>query len=408
MSRNKIIIITLLILCGATLFFAVRPWTGKNAGEQFPPGNVPGQQGVAPVEGQGGGESQSAMQAASADEWGDDIPSVEIPLEKQQLIGVKTAVVGNIRLTKIIRTVGIVEYDETRITTVNTKYEGWIEKLYADYSGRYVRKGEPLAEIYSPELFATQQEFINLKKWSSRQKTEPGEPFNAMIARDAESIIEAARQRLKLWDLTDEQIAMIEKNRTPFKTMKIYSPLSGYIIQKTALLGMRVMPGEKLFDIADLSIVWILSDIYEYELPFVRVGQKARITLSSFPGREFTSRINFIYPAISGATRSAKVRFSIPNPGGQLKPQMYSNVEVKIPLGSRLAVPEDAIIDTGTKQVVYVVKGDGYFEPREILTGLKSDNMVEVIRGLTSGEKIATSATFLIDSEAKLKGIMPQ
>ena len=333
-----------------------------------------------------------------------ETPIVEIPLEKQQLIGVKTAQVSARPLEKIIRTVGRIEYDERKLATINTRYEGYIEKLHADYAGRYVKKGDPLAEIYSPELYATQQEFLNLLNWSKSRKSDD---MGLMLSKDAGAILQAARQRLKLWDITDDQIEAISTAGKPIRTLTIYSPVSGYIMQKMAVQGMRVMPGEKLFDIADLSTVWVISDIYEYELPLVKVGQTANITLSYFPGKVFSSKIDYVYPALSGETRTAKVRFSIPNPGGQLKPQMYTNVEIKIGLGKKLAIPDDAVIDTGIRQVVYVDKGNGYFEPREVRTGLRAEGVVEITGGLKAGEKIATSANFLIDSEAKLKGIVP-
>jgi Cu(I)/Ag(I) efflux system membrane fusion protein len=340
-----------------------------------------------------------------------ETPTVEISPEKQQLIGVKTAEVGIRDLRKTIRTVGRIEYDERKLYTITTKFDGWIEKLYVDYTGRYVKKGESLAEIYSPELFATQQEFINLLRWKksqipsriSRDKSQ----IEEMLSKDAEVIIEAAKQRLRLLDITDEQIKKIEETGKPIRTLTIYSPVSGHIVQKMALQGMKVMPGEKLFDIADLSTVWVISDIYEYELSLLKAGQLARITLGYFPGMEFSSRIDYIYPALSGDTRTAKVRFTIPNLEGQLKPQMFTNVEVEIDLGKRLAIPEDAVIDTGTRQIVYVDKGEGYFEPREVMLGLKAEGMREVIMGLKAGEKVATSANFLIDSEAQLKGIKP-
>jgi Cu(I)/Ag(I) efflux system membrane fusion protein len=174
-----------------------------------------------------------------------------------------------------------------------------------------------------------------------------------------------------------------------------------------AFQGMRVMPGEKLFDIADLSTVWVISDIYEYELSFIKVGQTATIGLSYFPGKVLISTIDYIYPSLSGDTRTAKVRFIISNPFAQLKPQMFTNVEIKIDLGKKLIIPDEAIIDTGTRKIIYVDKGEGYFEPREILTGLKSDGMTEVTEGLKAGEKVASSGTFLIDSEAQLKGVKP-
>ena len=336
----------------------------------------------------------------------EEAPTVEIPPEKQQLIGVKTVVAEVKPMRKIIRTVGLVEYDERRLATVNTKFEGWIEKLHVDYSGKYVRKGEPLAEIYSPELLATQQEFLNLLKWKKESASVKNQDVGSMLSKDAQAIIEGARQRLRLWDISDAQIDKIEQSGKPIRTLTIYSPVSGYVVQKAALKGMRVTPGEKLFDIADLSTVWILSDIFEYELPLIRVGEKAAISLSYFPGKEFSSNIDYVYPTIAGDTRSAKVRFTISNPGNKLKPQMYTNVEVKIDLGNKLVIPDDAVLDAGKRQVVYVDKGEGNFEPREVSIGMKADGMVEITKGLKAGERVASAANFMIDSEAKLKGII--
>ncbi|RJQ20836.1 MAG: efflux RND transporter periplasmic adaptor subunit [Nitrospiraceae bacterium] len=336
---------------------------------------------------------------------------MEIEPEQQQLIGVKTIAAAVKPMQKIIRTVGRIEYDERRLATVNTKFEGWIEKLHVDYTGRYVKQGEPLAEIYSPELVATQQEFLNVLKWakpSKEQRTQnTDKTLSDMLSTDAERMVEAARQRLKLWDITDEQIKAIEESGKPIRTLTIYSPVNGYVIQKMALQGMRVMPGEKLFDMADLSTVWVISDIYEYELPFIKVGQTANISLSYFPGKVFPSSIDYIYPYLAGETRTAKVRFTLHNPFAQLKPQMFTNVEIKIDMGKKLVIPDEAVIDTGTRQIIYVDKGEGYFEPRVVMLGLRADGMTEVIQGLKAGEKVASSGTFLIDSEAQLKGVKP-
>jgi Cu(I)/Ag(I) efflux system membrane fusion protein len=360
-------------------------------------------------EGHGASAGEAKEQQASAQtETAAEAPTVEIPPEKQQLIGVKTALVSVRSLDKVIRTVGRIEYDEKRLATINTKFEGWIEKLHVDYTGKYVKKGEPLAEIYSPELMATQQEFLNVLKWSRQSATGTQQSgVGAMLSKDAESIVEAAKQRLRLWDISDEQIRKIGESGKPIRTLILYSPVNGYVVQKMAIKGMRVMPGEKLFDIADLSTVWIISDIYEYELPMIKVGGTAKISLSYFPGKEFSSRIDYVYPTLSGETRTAKVRFSIPNPGGKLMPQMFTNVEVKIKLGDKLAIPDDAIIDTGTRQIVYVDKGEGLFEPREVMLGARAEGFREVLMGLKAGEKVAASATFLIDSEAQLKGVKP-
>jgi Cu(I)/Ag(I) efflux system membrane fusion protein len=361
--------------------------------------SMPGMPGMPAETPQPAPTAPSAPQKTTA-----EVPSLQIPPEKQQLIGVKTVAVSLKPMEKVIRTVGRIEYDERRLATVNTKVEGWIERLYVDYTGKYVKKGGALAEIYSPELFATQQEFINLVKWSKTQNTEG---FGKMLAQDAQQILEAARERLRLWDITDSQIKKIEESGKPIRTLTIYSPVSGYIVQKMALQGMRVMPGEKLFDVADLSTVLVIADIYEYELPLIKMGDTAKINLSYFPGKEFFSTIDLIYPTLSEETRTTKVRFTIPNPDGALKPNMYTDVQVKIDLGTKLTIPADAVIDTGERHVVYVDKGGGNFEPREVALGLKGDGMVEVIRGLNAGERVASAANFLIDSEAKLKGVVP-
>jgi len=337
----------------------------------------------------------------------EETPTVEIPLDKQQMIGVKTVEVAIKPFVKTIRTVGRVEYDETKLATINTKVEGWIEKLYVDYTGRYVKRGEPLAEIYSPELFATQKELINTIKWAKSSNADQNQQVNQLLLKDADSMIEAARTRLKLWDITDEQIKKIEETESPIRTLTIYSPVNGYVVEKMAIQGMRMMPGEKLFDIADLSTVWILADVYEYDLALIKEGEPAKIVLSYFPNKEFDSRIEYVYPTLSDKTRTVKVRFSIQNADGELKPKMFTNVQIKIDLGKKLVIPQDSIIDTGARQVVYVDKGDGYFEPREIKIGLRADEMVEVLKGLKEGEKVAASGTFLIDSEAVLKGVTP-
>jgi membrane fusion protein, copper/silver efflux system len=334
-----------------------------------------------------------------------ETPTVEIPEDKQQMIGLTTVKASVRVMNKTIRTVGRMEYDERKLATVNTKVEGWIEKLHVDYTGRYVKKGEPLAEVYSPELVATQQEFINTMRWAHQGKAVKEERTAMLLTKDAQAILEASKERLRLWDISDEQIEKIQTTGKPVRTLTIYSPVSGYVIQKMAVQGMRVMPGEKLFDVADLSSLWVMADIYEYELPLIQVGQRARIGLSYFPGKVFFAQVDYIYPGLAGETRTTKVRFNIPNPEGLLKPQMFTKVEINIDLGSRLAVPADAIIDTGERQIAYVERGQGNFEPREVVLGLSADGWVEVTAGIKEGEKVAASANFLIDSEAQLKGV---
>jgi len=334
-------------------------------------------------------------------------PTIEIDSDRQRLLGAKTVEVLHHDLRKTIRTTGRVEVDERRVATLNSKFEGWIEKLHADYTGRFVKKGEAVAEIFSPELVATQQEYLNALKWQKQNNTSENDRMRSMLSRDASALAEASAQRLRLWDITEEQIRKIEEAGKPLRTLVMYSPVNGYIIQKMAFRGMRVMPGEKLFDIADLSSVWIIADIYESELSLIRPGQHARLQFANMPGSEIDSAVEFVSPSLSADTRTAKVRFTVPNKGNSLKPQMFINVEVRVSLGSRLSVPTDAVLDTGIRQVVYVDRGEGLFEPREVRTGLRTDDMVEVVSGLKKGEKIAASAIFLIDSEAQLKGVKP-
>ncbi len=347
-------------------------------------------------------------QPAPPEKMTEETPQVDISPEQQQLIGVKTVKVSLKTIQKVIRTVGRIEADERKQATINTKIEGWIEKLHVDYTGRYIKKGEPLVEIYSPELLATQQEFLALIKWAKQPgDKKKDDTLSLMLSKDAEVSLDAARQRLRLWDISEDQIKQIEQTGKPFRTLTLYSPVSGFVTQKMAVQGMKVLPGEKLFDIADLSVIWIIADIYEYEMPLVKVGQQAKITLSYFPGKELSSKIDYIYPTMSADTRTAKIRLTLPNPQGLLKPQMFTNVEIRISLGQKLVVPESAVIDTGTSQVVYVDKGEGAFEPREVELGLRADGSVEVLRGVKAGEKVAASANFLIDSEAQLKGVKP-
>ncbi|MHB8111506.1 MAG: efflux RND transporter periplasmic adaptor subunit [Syntrophorhabdaceae bacterium] len=406
--RAAIVAFIVIFAAGAIFYYSTRfNRTGSNTAIAQSAGHQGhGQTPAAPK-----AETPAASESAAKEEP----PTIEIPVEKQQLIGVRTTPAAVMPLRKIVRTVGIIEYDERKLTTINTKVEGWIEKLYVNYTGTYVKKGDRMADIYSPELWATQQEFINLVRWSkkttglavktNREPADANTDFANMISKDAGTILEAARKRLKLWDISDAQIRKIEQSETPIRTLTVYSPVSGYVLQRYAVQGMKIMAGEKLLDVADLSNVWVVADIYEYEFPFIKVGDTAKIRLNSFPGKELTSRVEFVSPTMSAGTRTMKVRFSIPNPGGQLRPQMFADVELAVELGKKLALPDEAVIDTGVRKIVYIDKGDGNFEPRQVLTGARAEKMIEITSGLKAGEKVASSANFLIDSEAKLKGI---
>jgi len=325
--------------------------------------------------------------------------AVQISPERQQLIGVKIGKVEMRPLKKIIRTVGRVDYDERKVHMVSLKIGGWIEDLYVDFTGRFVKQGEPLLTIYSPELVSTQEEYlIALRARKDLAKS----PFPE-VAASGHSLAESARRRLKLWDISDDQIKKLEESGEVRKTLSVYSPFSGFVLEKMAYKGMNVMPGMVLFKLVDLSTVWLYADIYEYELPFVRVGQQAAIQLSYLQGETFTGKAIYIYPSLDPNTRTAKVRFEFPNPDGKLKPEMYGDVEIRVHLGRRLVVDEGAIIDTGLRQMAIVDKGNGYFEPREVKVGAKVDHYYEILKGLKAGERVVTSANFLIDSESRFK-----
>ncbi len=325
--------------------------------------------------------------------------TVQISPERQQLIGVKIGAVEMKSLQKVIRTVGRVDYDEKRIVTVSPKIGGWIEDLYVDFTGRFVKQGDPLLTLYSPELVSTQEEYL----LALRAKKSLAKSSFPEVAGSGDSLAESAKRRLRLWDISDDQIKALEETGESKKTLTLYSPFSGFVLEKSAYKGMNVMPGMALYKLADLSVVWLYADVYEYELPFIRLGQQAMIQLSYLPGETFTGKAIYIYPSLNPETRTAKVRFEIPNSREKLKPEMYANVEIKVHLGQKLTVPEGAIIDTGVRQMAIIDKGNGYFEPREVKVGSKVDNYYEVVKGLKAGERVVTSANFLIDSESKLK-----
>jgi Cu(I)/Ag(I) efflux system membrane fusion protein len=325
--------------------------------------------------------------------------TITISPERLQTIGVKFELVKPRSLEKIIRTVGRVEIDERRLAHVNIKLEGWIDRLLVNSTGERVSKGQILFTIYSPELVATQEEYLLALKGG---KALGGSEFPE-VAQGATSLLEVTRRRLRLWDITEDHIQDLERTGTVLKTLPIHSPGTGTVIKKVAVAGMRVNPGDELYTIADLSRIWIQADIYEYELPSIKPGQTAKVTLSYDPRTVLTARVSFIYPTLDPQTRTAKVRFELENPGERLKPDMYANVELKIPLGTRLAIPRDAILESGERQVIFIHHGGGKLEWRNVKLGVQAGDWVEVAEGLKEGDHIVTSANFLIDSESQLK-----
>jgi Cu(I)/Ag(I) efflux system membrane fusion protein len=345
-------------------------------------------------------DNMEGMQASDSPEMKSG--TVNVSPEKQQLMGIRTAVAEIRPLVKRIRTVGIVTYDETKVAQVFTKVEGWIEKLFVNYTGKLVERGQPLFTLYSPELVSTQEEYLLAlqaeKAFGSSQLQE--------IRKGSASLLEATRRRLRLWDINAEEIEELEQTGQPKKNLTIHSPLNGFVIKKDAFQGMKVMPDKELYTITDLSNVWVNADIYEFELPYVRVDQRATITLSYFPGQTFAGRVSWISPILDEKTRTAKLRLEVANHDFMLKPEMYANVEIGVDSGKKLAIPDEAVLDSGLRKVVFLDKGEGRFEPAEIKTGGKFDGYYEVLAGLSPGERILASAGFLLDSESRLKEAM--
>jgi RND family efflux transporter MFP subunit len=324
---------------------------------------------------------------------------VSIDPQRQQLIGVRLATVTRTEIAPTIRASGIVRYDETRQADVNVKVDGWIRDLYVDYTGQPVRKGQPLFSFYSPDLLSTENEYLLALKNRDQMKAS-----QVSDAREyAERLVEASRQRLVRWDLPAEQIEALETTRRPQEEVTFTSPAGGYVIEKQALQGMHVTAGQTLYKVADLSTVWVEAAVYEQELPLIRVGQAASVTLDAYPGQRFDGRAVYVYPYVEEATRTVKVRFAFANAGGRLKPGMYANVELRAPASRGLTIPADAVLDSGTRQTVFVAQGEGNFIPRPVTVGRRVGDEVEITRGLTEGEQVATAAAFFLDSESQLR-----
>jgi Cu(I)/Ag(I) efflux system membrane fusion protein len=316
--------------------------------------------------------------------------NVSVPLKRQQLIGVKLASAELRDLSRTIRTTGRVAIDERRTAQVRTKFEGFAEALYVNFTGQMVRRGDPLLAVYSPDLLATQNELI----LAERNHSDLGR-----------TLAGAARTRLRLWDMSAADIARVARTSKPMRDVIVRSPVAGVVMTKNVVAGARVMPSDTLYEIADLSHVWLLADVYEAELPSVRVGAPAQVVVG---GQALTGRVTFIGPVVAAQTRTANVRIELDNAGGLLKPDMYADVILQQPVGSSVAVPDSAVMNTGTRSVVFVARGDGTFEPRQVTTGAKADGFYAIRSGVQAGERVVVDANFLVDSESRLKSALSQ
>jgi membrane fusion protein, copper/silver efflux system len=324
--------------------------------------------------------------------------TVRIDPVTEQNMGVRLGRVEKKTLSKEIRTFGTITFDETGLYSVNTKFNGWIESLYVDFVGEKVEKGQPLFGIYSPDLLTAQQEYL-----IAVQQRKGGSGGKAR--KETDRLLDASRTRLAYWDFTDEQIAQLETAGKIQKTITVFSPAAGVVVKKDALKGHYVKAGEHQYEIADLSTVWVDVDIYEYELPWVYKGMRAEMDLAYIPGKRYSGKVLFIYPYLDPKTRTARLRLSFSNPDDALKPGMYANIYLRSTLpGKRLVVPQEAVLDSGVKKRVFVSRGKGKFEAREVTLGIEGDNyMFEVLHGLSEGETIVLSGQFMLDSESRLK-----
>jgi Cu(I)/Ag(I) efflux system membrane fusion protein len=321
---------------------------------------------------------------------------VDISSDRVQLIGMKTAPVTEQALAPSLRTVGIVTANEGAVVIVSSYTSGWIEELLVSQSGERVRKGQPLAKLYSPDLATAQLNYLNAIKWLRDQP-------NLNPPQNPSTIESDARTRLALLGITDGDIQEIEAQRKPLRAINIRAPIDGYVGKRTAQAGLFVSPGQELFEIADLSTVWVVADVSESEIARLRMGQKATITLQALPGQAFVGRVSFIYPVVNPATRTVQVRVEVKNPGLRLRPGLFADVVLDVGAVHGLVIPSEALVETGDAQYAFVAQPGGRFEPRKVTVGVRAGDRVQILHGLSAGERVVTTANFLIDSESRLR-----
>ena len=349
----------------------------------------------------GGHEHNHAAAPASAPAA--EARDIFISPERQQLIGVRSVPIVVKSLNKQIRTVGKVAYDETRVTHIHTRVTGFIEETFVNFIGQEVKHGQAVFTIYSPDLVATQKEYLLALK-SKNVLKDSSFPW---VSEGSDNLLEAARERLRLWDVTEGEIRALDRDGKVTRALTVYAPMSGIVTQRSAYHhGMYVTPEMELYTLVDLSSVWVMGDIYETDLPYVRPGQQADVEFPYGKETRRTGRVEYVYPFVDPKTRTAQARINFANPDLALKPDMFVNLSLQVRLPDRLAVPEDALLDTGTEQYVFLDKGNGYFEPRLVKAGGEAEGFYAIESGLKAGDRVVTGANFLVDSESRLKGAL--
>lgn len=338
-------------------------------------------------------------ESAESDASGADSNSIKISTEKVQKLGVRTELAKMESLDKQVRASGRIEIDESRTYGISPKFEGYVERLYVNVTGQPVSRGQALFEVYSPELVSAQREYTIAAQGVEALKEAGGEAQGGMA-----QLAESSLMRLKNWDISEAQVKALAKSGTTQRTLTFRSPISGIVTEKKALQGMRFMPGESLYQIADLSAVWVVADVFEQDIGMIRNGSKAIVKINAYPDKVFQGKVSYVYPTLQAATRTVSVRIELPNPGQLLKPAMFAQVEIPVAAkGQVVTVPISAVIDSGTRQIVLVQKAEGRFEPREVKLGMRGDTSVEVREGVKVGEPVVVAANFLIDAESNLK-----
>lgn len=378
--RQIFVAAALVLLAGGVVAFYAAVWGG-------------GQDASAGMQGHGHGGAAG----------GEGRRPVHLDEEGARRIGVTYASAEVKPLALAVRAIGIVSYDETRLVNVNPKIEGWVERLYVDFTGAPVRRGEPLLQLYSPRLVSAQEELILARRLLAETDGNPG----SRAAASARDLLESARRRLAYWDIPQDQIARIEETGAAVKTLTLRAPASGIVVEKNVFEGGMIVPGMNVYRIADLSTVWVEAEVFEKDLSLVRMGQHARVTFEAYPGETWDGVVTYVYPTVAVETRTGRIRLELQNPNLRLKPGMYADVRLDVTARQRaLLVPRSAVLQTGERALVFVRRADGMLEPREVTLGLAAGDVIEIRSGLAAGEVVVSSATFLIDAESNLGAAM--
>ncbi len=386
--KRQVLVSVLMLAAAATVLAAFSLGSPKNAAS---------------------GAMQGHNHAAMSGGADDQAQPVHLDAATARRIGVTYARASRRPFRQVVRVVGNVTYDETRLVDVSPKIDGWAERLYVDFTGSQVRKGEPLLDIYSPKLVTAQEELILARNLAAAADTQSGNgPNGGRTRQNADALLESARRRLGYWDIPQDEIARVEAAGEPAKTLTLRAPASGVVVTKNVVEGGRITPGANVYQIADLSRVWVEGEVFEKDLSLVRSGQHAAVSFDAYPGQPFDGTVTYIYPTVSLESRTGRVRIEVPNPDLRLKPGMYAEVRIDALVDTAaLLVPRTAVLFTGERAVVFVRAPDGHMlEPREVTPGLRNDHEIQVLAGLAEGDVVVSSASFLIDAESNLGASM--